>query len=74
MIELEQVFTWSDWQPLYACWIGKGIPEQAGLYRIRRIGHEPVDYIGQTGTGTMTLRKRLAMLRGVYVEEMPYRD
>src|SRR5262249_2210442 len=30
--------------------------------------------IGQTGTGTMTLRKRLGMLGGIYRDEMPYRD
>jgi hypothetical protein len=44
------------------------------LYRIRRIGLETLDYLGQTGTGTMTLRKRLAMLRGIYAPVMPYCD
>jgi hypothetical protein len=38
------------------------------------MGRGDVDYIGQTGMGTMTIRKRLRMLRGVYGELMPYRD
>jgi hypothetical protein len=62
---------WSDWRPLEACFRGGVVPDAAGLYRIRRSGHEDVDYIGQTGLG---LRQRLAMLRGVYGESMPYRD
>jgi hypothetical protein len=32
------------------------------------------DYIGQTGSGQMNLRRRMAMLRGIYLAEMPYRD
>jgi hypothetical protein len=50
------------------------VPRLPGLYRIRRVGRTDLDYIGQTGTGQMNLRKRLAMLRGVYGEQMPYRD
>jgi hypothetical protein len=45
-----------------------------GLFRIRRIGRDDLDHIGQTGMGTMTLRKRRGMPRGVYGELMPYRD
>jgi hypothetical protein len=45
-----------------------------GLYHIRRIGLERWDYIGQTGTGQMNLRKRMSMLKDVYESEMPYRD
>jgi hypothetical protein len=37
------------------------------------MGRDDVDYIAQTGMGTMTLRKRIGMLRGVYGEVMPYR-
>ena len=74
MIQLERVFTWSNWQLLQECWLEGKIPSQPGIYRIRRVGHEQLDYIGQTGSGTMTLRKRLAMLRGIYAEQMPYRD
>ena len=32
------------------------------------------DYIGQTGSGQMNLRKRIAMLKGIYLAEMPHRD
>ena len=41
------------------------------MYRLRRVGSEDIDYIGQTG---LSLRKRLAMLRGLYSPEMPFRD
>ena len=34
------------------------------LYRIRRVGRADLDYIGQTGVG---LRRRLAMLSGIYI-------
>jgi hypothetical protein len=44
------------------------------LYRVRRVGWSGLDYIGQTGTGTMALRKRISMLRGVYEPVIPYRD
>ena len=50
---------------------GSTVPAEPGLYRIRRAGEERLDYIGQTG---LTLRRRLAMLAGVYRAEMPYRD
>jgi hypothetical protein len=44
------------------------------LYRIRQVGQRCLDYIGQTGKGGMTLRKRLGMQRGVYAAAMPYTD
>jgi hypothetical protein len=66
--------SWTAWQPHYECWRGNRLPNLPGLYRIRRSGHRDMDYIGETGSGTMTLRKRQAMLRGVYGAEMPYRD
>ena len=47
------------------------IPSTPGLYRVRRSAEEALDYIGQTG---LSLRRRLAMLAGVYKAEMPYRD
>ncbi|MBD2341452.1 GIY-YIG nuclease family protein [Calothrix sp. FACHB-156] len=74
MLQVEQIFSWSSWQPLNGCWRGSLIPNLPGLYRIRRVNRDDLDYIGQTGEGTMTLKKRLGMLRGVYEEEMPYRD
>ena len=60
--------------PLENAWRGNALPALPGLYRIRTTGSGTLDYIGQTGTGTMTLRKRLAMLRGIYGLGMPYCD
>lgn len=74
MLRVDSVLTWSAWQPLSGCWQGTSIPALPGLYRIRRAGHADLDYIGQTGSGTMTLRRRHSMLAGVYRHEMPYRD
>jgi hypothetical protein len=65
---------WTPWQPLFGAWKGDNLPNKAGLYRIRRIGFNGIDYIGQTGSGTMTIKKRMGMLRGVWKDEMPYRD
>ncbi len=68
------LLSWSSWSALRQSWYGTVVPALPGLYRIRRVGHGDLDYIGQTGMGGMTLRKRLGMLRGVYADEMPYRD
>lgn len=65
---------WSEWLPLDGAWRRALIPSLPGLYRIRRVGRDDLDYIGQTGSASMNLRKRLAMLAGVYGAEMPYRD
>ena len=66
---------WTPWRPLLGSWlIGGGIPDGPGLYRIRRVGRDDLDYIGQTGAGSAQLRGRLGMLRGVWGEAMPYRD
>ncbi len=62
---------WLPWCSLENCWRGSTIPSEPGLYRVRRAGQENLDYIGQTG---VTLRRRLAMLRGVFRAEMPFRD
>jgi hypothetical protein len=62
---------WSPWVSLENCWLGSAIPAVPGLYRIRRTDQEVLDYVGQTG---LSLRRRLAMLAGVYLAEMPYRD
>ena len=61
---------WSPWRPLTACWADQEL-SASGLYRIRRVAHDDSDYIGQTG---LRLGERLAMLRGIYRSEMPYRD
>src|SRR6266699_4645892 len=73
MEQVIHLLAWSAWQPLYGCWRGTTIPALPGLYRIQRQGREDLDYIGQTGTGTMMLRNRLGMLRGIYGAQMPYR-
>lgn len=73
-LDVSAAIAWDAWRPLEGCWRGPGVPAVAGLYRIRRCGQEALDYIGQTGMGTMNLRKRLAMLAGVFADEMPYRD
>jgi hypothetical protein len=68
------LLVWSPWQPHEGCWLGTSLPNAPGLYRIRREGRRDLDYIGQTGSGSMTLRKRQAMLKAIYGPEMPYRD
>jgi hypothetical protein len=65
---------WGDPVPLAEAVRGVMVAAVAGLYRIRRIGIDGWDYIGQTGSGQMNLRRRMAMLQGVYLNEMPYRD
>jgi hypothetical protein len=62
------------WVPLAEAVRGKGLPDAGGLYRIRAAGSERLLYVGQTGSGNMTLRRRVAMLRGIYGAKMPYRD
>jgi hypothetical protein len=74
MLDIQSVFHWSPWSPLLGSWRAGQVPDAPGLYRIRRIERSDLDYIGQTGMGTMTLRARLGMLRGVYGDVMPYRD
>lgn len=74
MLDTDAVFVWSPFVPHLDCWRGNCISQEPGLYRIRRIGETCLDYIGQSGIGTMTLRKRLAMQAGIYAEEMPYTD
>ena len=51
------------------------IPAQAGLYRDSGASvSTSLAYVGQTGSGGMTFRKRLGMLRGVYGDVMPCND
>lgn len=68
------LLTWSPWQPLRDSWLAGRLPDMPGLYRIRRVGCDELDYIGQTGSGRTSLRQRAGMLRGVYGDMMPYRD
>ena len=64
MLDIESTFAWSSFIPLFECWRRGEIPREPGLYRIRTIKAASLDYVGQTGVGTMTLRKRMAMLAG----------
>src|SRR3712207_5527470 len=61
------------WRPLTTANRDPAIPDLPDLYRIRRVGRDDLDCIGQTGMSTMTLRKRPGMLRGVYGELILYR-
>jgi hypothetical protein len=74
LLETLEPASWSAWVPLGDAPIDAEIPPRPGLYRIRRVGLDGLDYVGQTGTGGMTLRKRLTMLRGIYRNVMPYSD
>ncbi len=74
MVDPADLLRWGPWVPLAEAGRDSRLPAAPGLYRIRRVGRNELDYIGQTGAGAMTLRKRLAMLRGTYTEAMPYRD
>lgn len=64
------LLTWSPWRPLSTASTDATIPRSPGLYRIRRIGRADFDYIGETGN----LRRRFGHLRGVYRDDMPFRD
>jgi hypothetical protein len=70
----EELEHWQAWLPLATAAADGRLPSRLGLYRVRRIGCSGLDYIGQTGIGTMTLRRRISMLREVYGPVMPYRD
>jgi hypothetical protein len=65
---------WSTWVQLETAALSPTIPRQAGVYRLRSDHDVILDYVGQTGSGSMDLRRRLAMLSGVFREDMPYRD
>ena len=61
---------WSRWQPLEGCWRGNGFPASGGIYCIREEGEDDLIYLGETGN----IKQRLAMLKPIYGEEMPYRS
>lgn len=71
MSSVAELLDWTLWVPLLTSPSDPVVPRLPGLYRIRRVGRTDLDYIGQTG---MRLGQRLAMLRGLYADEMPYRD
>jgi hypothetical protein len=74
MLDIDSILIWSEWLPHLGCWRGDRVPTEPGLYRLRPVGQTCLDYLGQTGSGKMGLRKRLAMQAGVYADEMPYTD
>lgn len=63
---------WSEWNSLDAESFSE-VPKEAGLYRIRhkRKERDHLEYIGESGD---TRRRIQSLARGVYAEEMPYRD
>lgn len=65
--------SWSNWQPLEPA-VGAlaEITTDAGLYRVRHPAFDRLVYVGETGRSTRGRVRALA--RGVYAEEMPYRD
>lgn len=71
---IEKELNWTEWINLYESWKNPIIPKTKGLYRIKRKGSDELYYIGQTSSDSMNLRKRLSMLKGIYANEMPYRD
>ncbi len=71
MLDVNAVLKWSGWIPHRGCWLGSKLPKEPGLYRIRRIGLEPLDYLGETGR---SLKGRLRAQDGVYADLMPFND
>ena len=71
MTTLEHELAWSSWYPHRGASRNQNIPAGPGLYRIRRVGQQRLDYVGQTGR---SLRGRLGQLQGVYGDIMPYGD
>ncbi len=67
-----QGFNWSEWKVLDADSFAE-VVKKAGVYRIRHRSEDRdlLEYIGESGD----IRRRIQSLaRGVYAEEMPYRD
>lgn len=44
-----ELLQWTAWRPLDGASRDPDIPRLPGLYRIRRVGRDDLDYIGQTG-------------------------
>ena len=71
MHEFVDLLRWSGWRSFRCASRDPEIPRAPGLYRIRQVGQDNPDYIGQTGG---SLRRRLGMLSGIYDDVMPYAD
>jgi hypothetical protein len=63
---------WSEWKSLHADSFSE-VHKEAGLYRIRH-GSEDRDHLEYIGESGDTRRRIQSLARGVYAEEMPYRD
>ena len=63
---------WAEWKPLDTDSFSE-VPKEAGLYRVRQQSEsrDHLEYIGESGD---TRRRIQSLARGVYAEEMPYRD
>ena len=63
---------WSEWKPLDADSFSD-VPREPGLYRIQHqtMERDHLEYIGESGD---TRRRIQSLSRGIYAEEMPYRD
>lgn len=73
-VNVTNLLSWGPWYDLNGASRNPAIPRKtAGLYRIRRVGFDGLEYIGQTGASN-GLRSRMGNLLGVFKEEMPYRD
>lgn len=71
MLDLSEVLQWGEWRPLEGAWRDPAIPAEPGISRIRRVGHEDLDYIGHSGTDQANIRARLGHLRNIYREVRP---
>jgi len=71
MVNPADLLRWGAWRSLAGASHTPEIPHRPGRYRIRRMGRDDLDSIGQTGMGTTTLRKQLGMLRRVNGELIP---
>ncbi len=69
-IRLENL-NWSEWLPLEEAKLHEEIVKAPGLYRVRRVGKECIDYVGQTNS----LRIRMQALRlGLNDDLMPWNE
>ncbi|RDZ49997.1 hypothetical protein C5C07_19735 [Haloferax sp. Atlit-4N] len=65
--------SWSEWMSLNPAddYLSQ-LPTCAGVYRIRHLERDGLEYIGETGRSTRGRVRSLA--RGTYASKMPYRD
>ena len=71
MLDIDTITHWLPWIPLEGCWKNSRVSSETGLYRLRLIGQEHFDYVGQSG---VTLPNRLSKLASIYGDQMPYGD